>query len=39
MYGNGLGLPLVKRILDLVNGEIKVTSVLGKGSVVSTVLK
>ncbi|MGL5152234.1 MAG: HAMP domain-containing sensor histidine kinase [Clostridium sp.] len=39
IYGNGLGLPLVKRILDLVNGEIKVTSVLGKGSVVSTVLK
>ena len=30
--GNGLGLPLVKRIIDITGGEIGVTSALGVGS-------
>ncbi len=33
MEGNGLGLPLVKRILELHKGEITVQSQTGKGSV------
>ena len=30
--GNGLGLPLVKRVMDIIHGEISVRSSLGEGS-------
>ena len=38
MEGNGLGLAMVKRVLELMDGDIQITSEEGKGSTFHVIL-
>ena len=37
--GNGLGLPLVKKVIDVLGGKISVSSILGKGTTFTLYIK
>jgi signal transduction histidine kinase len=39
LEGNGLGLSMVKRVIDLVNGQISIDSKVGVGSTFMIILK
>ena len=37
--GNGLGLALVKRVIDIVDGDISVSSEVGRGSIFTVTIR